>query len=192
MPQFTPRGDRSLKLAAVDLVVKAEPGELLTYAYLATALNAGEFSGDPRDVIRGAISAARPLLIRDHGRAIIAERGKGYRVALPGELAGVAQEHRGKADRQVSKALAIVTHGDTSTMTQEEFTRFQATRAIIVNLHRRMNNMEERMARIEEAIFGKAPAQATGEVISTEVPRAESQRPYWAKLPSGDNQQSEA
>lgn len=159
MPHFQPKGDRSQRSVITSLAAAAEFGALLTYAELTTALQLSDVP-DPRPVIRGAVTAARPVLLRDHGRVLIPLRGEGYRIGNPGELAGVAQGHRMRADRQLGQALAVVTHGDTNGMTDAEYQRFAATRTAIVGLHRRMTAVEDRIERIETALFGSEPARS--------------------------------
>jgi hypothetical protein len=161
MPYFKPAGDRSYRDAVLELATVTPLGELLEFTRLASVLRLST-SADDRTIIRGAVSAARPRLIRDHGRALIAVRGKGYRIARPGELADVAQDYRQRADRQVNRALLVVKHADTSGMTAVEYQRFEATRIIITSLHMRMNMMDERLARLESAIFGPELPVAVG------------------------------
>lgn len=156
MSPFEPKGSRALRVIVTELAAKATYGDVLTYTELAQALDV-EDDDAGRAQVRQTVSAARPLLLSDHGRLLVAVRGKGYRVALPGEAAGVAQDHRRRADRQIGKALAVIDKADMSAATDEERQRFQAVGVVIRNLHSRMTSAEQRLADLEDAIFGQTP-----------------------------------
>jgi hypothetical protein len=166
MPLFQPKGDRSQRSIIAALAASSEYGALLSYDELIRALGIDD-DDNPRPIVRSAVTAARPLILRDHGRVLIADRGRGYRIGQPGELAGVAQAYRMSADRQLSRALDIVTHGDTASMSDVEYQRFAATRTVIVGLHRRMTAVEDRLERMEKALFGdgEPTSRVAGEVI---------------------------
>jgi len=153
---FQPKGSRALRVIIIELAAKAAFGDVLTFTELAAAISAEDDAGGHGQV-RQAVSAARPLLLADHGRLLLAVRGKGYRVALPGEAAGIAQDHRRRADRQVGKALAIIDKADMTAATEEERKRFQAVGVVIRNLHSRMTSAELRLADLEDAVFGQNP-----------------------------------
>lgn len=163
MSAFQPRGSRALRVIIAEMASSSQLGDVLPFTQLADAIDVND-NDDGRARVRQAVSAARPLLLRDHGRALVAERGKGYRVALPGELAGIAQDHRRRADVQVGKALAVIEHADQSTMTPAELKRFQAVGVVIRNLHARMSNSEQRLADLEAAVYGNNPKVIQGKI----------------------------
>ena len=103
-------------------------------------------------------------LLRDHNYALVAERGKGYRIARPGEFAGIAQDHRRKSDKAISRALATIEHAPVKDMDEPERKRWEATGIIIRNLHRRMTSAEQRLADIEEVIYGPRRKTIQGQV----------------------------
>lgn len=152
MAPFMPKGDRSQRVIVTELAAEAAYGQQLTYDELGAALDLD--ADTERAQIRQAVAAARDVLTLDHSRVLIAIRGVGYRVARPAEHAGVAQTHRRKADKQMSRALAVVTHVDESEMTPAERRRHQAVAQVIVNLHNRMTGAEARLQRLEAVIFG--------------------------------------
>lgn len=164
MTQFQPKGDRSFRSIIISMAANASFGQLLTFSDMADAMGL-ESQGDVRPAVRGAVAAAKPLLMRDHGRVMISARGEGYRVGRPGEIEGVALDHRNKSEKQLLRALDVVTYADTKSMSDAEYQRFEATKAVIVGLHRRMNAMEDRLSKIEEAVFGPPKLPATGHVI---------------------------
>ena len=150
---FVPKGARSLRVIAAELVAQATPGDLLTYHALGRAM--GIDSVNNRDQIRQAISAARPVMLKDYKRTVVAQRGEGYRVALANEFAGLAQDHRRRADRQISKALDIVINVNEKELSAAELERHRAVALVIRNLHSRMTGAEDRLARLESAVFGQ-------------------------------------
>lgn len=164
MSPFTPKGSRAIRVIIAEMAAKAEFGAVLTFTDLGAAIEADEGEAG-RAQVRQAVSAARPLLLADHGRALVAVRGTGYRVARPGEMAGIAQDHRQRADRSIGRALAVIDKADMTSATEEERRRFQAVGIVIRNLHSRMNSAEQRLADLEEAVFGPPPKVVPGEVV---------------------------
>jgi hypothetical protein len=160
---FPAKGSRALRVIVAEMAAGASFGDVLTFTELAQAIDVADDEAG-RAQVRQAVSAARPLLLNDHGRALVAVRGKGYRVARPGEMAGIAQDHRQRADRQIGKALAIIDKADMTAATEEERRRFQAVGLVIRNLSNRMNSAEQRLADLEEAVFGPSPKIVPGEV----------------------------
>lgn len=153
MSPFQPKGSRALRVIVAELAASVEPGELLPFKMLAEAIGVEDDEAG-RAQVRQVVSAARPVLLQDHKRALVAERGRGYRVALPGEFAGIAEDHRGKANRQMGKALAVIEHADESAMTPDELRRHRAVGVVIRNLHGRLTSAEQRLADLEAAVFG--------------------------------------
>lgn len=165
MSPFTPKGSRAIRVVIAEMAAKANFGDVLTFAELGAAIDVGE--DEPgRAQVRQAVSAARPLLLADHGRALVAVRGTGYRVARPGEMAGIAQDHRQRADRSIGRALAIIDKADMTSASDDERRRFQAVGIVIRNLHSRMTSAEQRLADLEEAVFGAGPTVVAGEIVS--------------------------
>lgn len=156
MSPFEPKGSRALRVIVAEMAAKAAFGDVLTFTDLAEAIGVQDDERG-RGQVRQTVSAARPLLLSDHGRLLVAVRGKGYRVALPGEAAGVAQDHRRRADRSIGRALAVIDKADMTAATDEERQRFQAVGVVIRNLHSRMTSAEQRLADLEDAIFGQKP-----------------------------------
>jgi hypothetical protein len=159
MALFTPRnGKRALRSVVIDLAARAELGELLTYQRLAQVMELDVSEPGYRHLVQQSANTAKKILLKDHGRTLIAQRGEGYRVAMPGEMADVATTHRTRSERQLVKALDVVTFADTKVMSDAEYQRFQATKLVVVSLHRRMTMAEDRIAMLEEAVFGVSAA----------------------------------
>jgi hypothetical protein len=167
MSPFEPKGSRALRIIIAEMAAAAKPDDLITFAEFAEAI--GVSDDEPgRARVRQAVSAARPILLTDHRRVLVAKRGKGYRVARPGEHAGVAQDHRQRADRQMTKALNTIIHTDESGMTAEELRRHRATGLVIRNLHSRLTSAEQRLQDLEEAVFGSGPPVISGEILDSD------------------------
>jgi len=162
---FTPKGSRAIRIIITEMAAKAEFGDVLTFADLGEAIGVDDDKAGHAQV-RQAVSAARPLLLSDHGRALVAVRSVGYRVARPGEMAGIAQDHRQRADRSIGRAMAVIDKADMSSATDEERRRFQAVGIVIRNLHTRMTSAEKRLADLEEVVFGPGPTVVPGEVVN--------------------------
>ena len=144
-----------MRVIVAEIVANTEPGTLIEYKTLADALDLDE--NEQRDQIRQAVSAARQTILRDHNKALVAIRGEGYRVALAREFAGLAQGHRQKADRQMTKALDIVKHVDEKQLSPAELQRHRAVATVITNLHSRLTDAESRLEQLEATVFGKKP-----------------------------------
>lgn len=159
MSPFQPKGSRALRVIIAELAAGRAAGELITYDELAPAIGVKDDEAG-RSQIRQAVSAARPVLLRDHRRALVAVRGRGYRVAMPGEFAGIAQSHRRSSDRQIGRALAVIENAPESEMSPAELERHRAVGVVIRNLHARQMASEQRLADLEAAVFGPRPAGA--------------------------------
>ena len=79
MSPFTPKGSRAIRVIIAEMAAKAEFGDVLTFAELGEAIGVSDEEAG-RAQVRQAVSAARPLLLSDHGRALVAVRGTGYRL----------------------------------------------------------------------------------------------------------------
>ncbi len=166
---FSPKGDQAQRTIVAQAASKAEYGQLLTFGELAAHLNIDPVRS--KGQIRQAVASARPLLLRDSLRALVSVRGKGYRVARPGEQAGMAQGHRHKADIQMLKALDLVNFVDEGKMSSEELARHRAVAIVLTNIHQRMVGAESRLETLEDAVdslksavFGNGPPLLQGHV----------------------------
>jgi hypothetical protein len=163
MSPFEPKGDKSQRIIVAESGAAAKPGDVITFETLGKLLKLHPVR--QRDQIRQAISAARPLLLHDHGRALVSIRGTGYRVAHAGEHSGIAQTHRRKADRQMSQALDVINYAREDEMSPEDLQRHRAVALVIRNLYGRMTSAESRIEDLEKVVFGNRPSVIPGEVI---------------------------
>jgi hypothetical protein len=165
MAAFAPKGDKSLRVIVTELAVAAAYNEVLTFGQLGAALSLDPDDEHDRSRIRQAVGTARPGLLKRHQRALISDRGAGYRVARPGEFAGVADRLREQGEKRFSRALAVIEHAPQADMTPAELHRHRAIGLVIRNLNDRVSNTEQlladargRLADLEDAVFGKPPA----------------------------------
>jgi len=163
MSPFIPKGSRAIRVIITEFASSVELGELLSFKILAERIGVDDDDAG-RARVRQAVSAARPLLLKDYKRALVADRGKGYRVALPGEFAGIASDHRDRATRQMGKALAVIEHADEAAMSPQELQRHRAVGIVIRNLHGRLTSAEQRLADLEAAVFGPPQKVIPGHV----------------------------
>lgn len=164
MAAFQPKGSRAIRVIVAELAARTQRGNLLTFAEIAAALGLTGDGEATRSQVRQAVSAARPLMLRDHNIALVAERGKGYRVAQPGEFAGIAQDHRRKSDRAIGRALATIDNAPVNAMSPDERKRHEAVGIVVRNLHNRMSSAEQRLADLEAVIYGPPRKVIEGQV----------------------------
>jgi hypothetical protein len=168
MAAFQPKGDKSLKVIVTDLAKNTEYDELLTFPALARAIGV-EDDEHGRAQVRGVVSAARPVLLSDHSKALVADRGKGYRVAKPGEFAGIATDYRERASRSLEWAQKVIKNAPTGDMTPAERKRHQAVGIVIDNVQRRMTSAEKRLDDIEQVLGLRKPRRTVIQGEAEEV-----------------------
>lgn len=161
MAAFQPKGSRAIRVIVAELAAKTPRGDLLTFEQIAEAI---DVDPEDRSAVRQAVSAARPLMLRDHSIALVAERRKGYRVALAGEFAGIAQDYRRRSDRAITKAVAHIDHAPVGEMDDAERKRWEAVGIVVRNLHSRMTSAEQRLADVEAVLFGPPRKVVPGHV----------------------------
>jgi hypothetical protein len=149
----------SRRAELVSALADAGPGAAFTFAELAGLL--GLDPDQDRTRLRFAIAAARPDLLRDHMLAIVADRGAGYRLALPGEHADLARRAREASDRRIGQAVTLVEYTDLDALTLEQREAHAKTRRAVLllahahaQLAQRVEQQESRLAELERAVFG--------------------------------------
>lgn len=153
MALFTPKGDRSQRVIVAELAAGAAYGDVLSFEALREALGVPAGPDDAvRASVRQAVSGARRKLLQDHCRALVAVRGQGYRVARPGEFAGIAQDYRERSDRALHSALSYIECAPTDDMTPAERKRHEAYGVVLRNLNARVGHAEERLGAIEKVL----------------------------------------
>lgn len=168
MSPFAPRGDKSLRVIVTEMAADGRYNDVITFEQLGKALDLDPDDVNGRNQIRQAVSTARPVLLKRHGRVLISDRGRGYRIGRPGEYAGVAEAYRDRGQRQFTKALAVIEHAPEADMTPEELRRHRAVGVIVRNLNSRLNDAEQRLSDLEDTVhkllYGDRPPTIQGEI----------------------------
>lgn len=156
---MTRRESRALLISSM---ADAGAGAAFTWQHLGELLDLDP--GQDRASIRFAVAAARRELLTDHRLAVVADRGEGYRLALPGEHAGLARRARQSSDRRIAAAVDLIEYTDLSALTGEQREAHSKTRRALLllahahaQLDQRVTQQEERLAELERAVFGPRP-----------------------------------
>ena len=160
---FTPtfRDGRSGADIIAGLVQDKDYGTILTFGEIAEALGVGE---SELVIIRGAVNRAKRRLNRDYLRHLVAVPRKGYKVIYPGEFADAAVHHRKKSDRQIKKAISVISAADERDMTEAELVRNRQIANVMRALHERQQDTDARLSRIEKLLFGPERKVIAGHV----------------------------
>jgi hypothetical protein len=144
MGLFQPKGDRpEWRIIYDELLVGAEPGDLITYDMLDEVLD--------RQFIRNRVPLyrARDELGRERLRWLDAEANKGYRVIHANENIKVAAKHKRKGQRQFGVMVKVGEATNLNELTPEELVRHDKQHMINVTLWRVALYHEARINRIE-------------------------------------------
>jgi len=164
MAPFSPRGDKSLRVIVTEMAAAGADGEVLTVGTLAEALNLDPADPASRGRIRQAVAAARNCLLKNHSKTLVSDRNRGYRIALPGEFAGLAEAHRERGQRQFAKGLAVIEQAPVGDMTPAELARHRAVGMVLRNLSNRLSSAEQRLNDLEDAVYGPPRTVIPGQI----------------------------
>lgn len=158
-------------LSAAVLITMLAAGKpydtILSYEEIAAQLG---ISPDDAVRLRSGVARAKPVLLREHQKALKAVPRKGYRIVRPGEQAGLATAHRQKSDRSIKRAIAVLRHANEDDMSDPERVRHHKVTMAVQLLHERQQDTERRVSRLEELMLGThRPTVIPG---SVEQPRA--------------------
>ena len=113
MSKFKPLGAHARwRIIYDELLVHADHGDVFTFAQIATVLNL-----DPiRDLgsIRSAVRRASEEFIDEKGRALVTERGVGYRVAEPSTHVVLAHRQQKRSANALERGHALAARVDLS------------------------------------------------------------------------------
>jgi hypothetical protein len=126
-----------------------EPDTVITFGDLAGAIHM-----NPVDLprLRQLISIARPIALERYQRAIVSQRGAGYRFALSREHQGLAEGKRQMARRSLDKASMIAIHTDLGELSEPERLAHLNTRRAVTVLAAVVADHDERLHRIEKLL----------------------------------------
>lgn len=125
---FQAVGEKSRKRLLIELIDKCLYDQLLSFEELE------DFLGCSRKDVYSVVSASAMTMESELSKALISERGKGYRVARPDEHWGEAHKRQRRARRQTLRAKSKVDHVDETGMSQEERDRLANGRQILAAL----------------------------------------------------------
>lgn len=144
---FASLGEMSRRDLMVKQIAQADYDEIVDYEMLAAILDVVD-----RSVVQQAVNAAKPVLERDHRKAVVAVANTGYRVVKPGEHMGLAVSHQKKSRRSLARSLSKVANVDVSKLTDGERAAVTlATTSLAMQIdYMRRNDL--RAARQEQAL----------------------------------------
>lgn len=153
---FQPKGDKAQWEKIFDLVVDLPPGTVVTFAQLRKVLGY-DISQVGRS--RGPVHKASEHLLAEKKRALMPERGKGYRVAKASEHEGLARKEQRSARKKVASAVALTVNVDRNELTDEQrasidaFAQVVAAQAVMLSRQSiRIGHAEKRIGHTEERI----------------------------------------
>lgn len=154
MAPFEPVYRDGLSAAALITMLAADKpyDTILSYEEIAAQLGIG---ADEDVRLRGCVARAKPVLLREHHKALKAVPRKGYRIILPDEAAWLATDHRRKSDRSIKRAIAVLRHANEDDMTDAGRVRHRKVTMAISLLHERQQDTERRVSRLEDLLLGK-------------------------------------
>jgi hypothetical protein len=143
--QTTNQSD-SRKLFEFIAATNLEPDSLYTLDQLSAVIE------KPIRQHRTPIYAATRLLEQHHHRTLICIHNVGYRVARANEVRDIADNRTRRAAKQVRRGIHTASHTDVSTLTPEERSELDQTRAGLLALERQMTQMRRRVGQIETRV----------------------------------------
>lgn len=144
---FTPVGEMSRRDLVLKHLAAADYDEVVSYDQLATALD-----GVDRTIVQVAVNAAKPVLEKEHQKAVVAVPNTGYRVVQPGEHMELAVVHQKKSRRALKRSHSKVAHVDLSKLTEGERTAVTLAATSLAMQMDYMRRNDIRAARHEQAL----------------------------------------
>jgi hypothetical protein len=144
---FQPRGDKpEWRKIYDDLLAEADYGRVVTYAELSTVL------GLQFERHRSPIYRARRELGNLHLRWLVAVPKVGYRVIAANEHIHVADDHKHRARRQMTRMLEVARATDLAKLKPDELDCFDRQNRINMALASITMAHEQRIQRIESVL----------------------------------------
>jgi hypothetical protein len=148
-----PAGERARWRMIYDLLQGKQPGDLITYAEMGTALDLDHTRQQDKLTIQLAMRrAAKEFEIVDR-HAVDAVRNVGYRVVHADEHLGLARRHQRKAGKAVVRARSKVTHVDLNEVTDPAARAALELAAVVLSRQEdMMRTFSIRQARLERTV----------------------------------------
>lgn len=155
MFQITRHNGKSDTEVLAELVSAAQPGALLPYDDLMTALSEESTRTFTARDAQAAVRRAERKLATEQRRALLNVRGLGYRVALAGEHQMIAGRKKDRAAALLKRGVMVLQHVDWDAMDANTRRAHEGQLMVIGALHTAMQGLDSRLSRIEQAIKGR-------------------------------------
>jgi hypothetical protein len=135
-----------------EIVSKARPGDLISYADLSAGLGADVPGGFAVRDVQSVVARSERKLATEQKRCLLNVRGQGYRVALAGEHQTIAGRKRDRAKAHLKRGLMVLQHVDWDAMDENTRRAHEGQLMVVGALHSAMSGLDQRVTRIEDAI----------------------------------------
>lgn len=152
MSDFEPIGELARWRVLVDEFANVDRGTVITYEELGKVLGLDPANEADKRAIRSAVYHATRALSKDHDRSLVAVRGVGYRVVLPGEHVELAGRQQRKSTRALVRAKTHVDHVDLSELSDEGKRIVHATASALAWQQGQMRRMDIRQRDLEKVV----------------------------------------
>jgi hypothetical protein len=152
MTPFQPAGAVARWRTLYDVLVPADPGEVVTYQTLGAAIDVDPQTDKGRHAVQMAIRRAAAELLREHLRAVEAVPCEGYRIVEPGGQVELARAHQGKAARALERGHDVVTYLDVGTLDPDVRRGVELMARAFLAQRQTMHALDVRQRRLESAL----------------------------------------
>lgn len=165
-----------------DAMVKLQPGDLITYADMASMLALDLDAVGHKAMLHGAVRKAAEELLARHRMVFHLVRGRGYQVAKPGQVIEVARVHQTRAFAEIESGHAKIEAIDLSQVDSTTARLIEATGIAFARQAVMMRQLDVRQKRVETAVAALAITantaadradEATARVDATETELAD-------------------
>lgn len=143
---------RSNSQVLLDTVKNGAPGQVYTYADLATALGAGCNRVYSERDVQTVATQAYPRLLKEQERALHNVRNVGYRLAPAAYHLTLASNRNEKADKQLLRGLQTLQNVKWGEMDDNQRKAHEGQLLLSGAIYQQMKALERRQSNIEAAI----------------------------------------
>ena len=133
------------------IIEKAGPGDVIKYVDLQEKLSYPGKEFD-RAGVQSVVSRSERKLAVNQSRALLCVRNVGYKVALASEHQTIAGRKRERSSKLLKRGLTVLQHVDWAAMSDNERRAHEGQLMIVGAIHSAMQGIEQRLARVENAI----------------------------------------
>lgn len=174
MSPFQPAGERARwRVIYEDLLVQAQPGDVVTYEQLGQALELDPVQD--RHLIQMAMRRAMREHLVVNSRASVAVPGVGYQVVEPRAQLELAGRHQVKARRSVGRGHDQVVFVDASGMDQATRALFEIAATRLAQQDEAIRRLDMRQRKLDRQVAAATSAQqVAGDKIAELLSRVEA------------------